>query len=104
METNLDMRCVCTGAGNLLPAAGRDSALWVPSAQQLPSSASSPLGLGIREQHKILQVSHAATVSTAHLPVWQLFISYDAFMPDHAGEQLLQLQWINGHQKDSLAL
>lgn len=34
---------VCTGAANLLPAVGHDSALWDPSAQQLPSSASSLL-------------------------------------------------------------
>lgn len=57
-----------------------------------------------RRTTQILQVSHAATVTMAHLPVWQLFISYDAFVPDHEGEQMLQLQWINGHQKDSLAL
>lgn len=77
---------VCIGAGNLPPVAGHDSALWVPSAQQLPSSASSPLGFGRGEQHK--------SSRSVMQPLWQLFISYDAFLPDHDGEQLLQFQWI----------
>lgn len=52
---------------NLLPVAGRGSALWDPSVQQPLSSASSPLVIQWKQRHKKTEVSAFRLKQKSHL-------------------------------------